>query len=90
MLIAPDQLSDLVAQADVVTAASTQWLADATATASATTTTTEGGDVGLWESYINIFKVTLELVHSTIDKPLRSIGVEQTWGVSIFVFTACR
>ena len=45
---------------------------------------------GLWESYLQIFKSCLEIVHSTIDAPLRSIGWDQTWGVSIFLFTACE
>jgi len=31
----------------------------------------------------------LELVHSTIDQPLRNAGFDQTWGVSIFAFTFC-
>jgi len=43
---------------------------------------------GWWQSYLNIFKSTLQLVHSTIDGPLRSVGIDQTWGVSIFIFTA--
>lgn len=45
----------------------------------------QGG--GLWESYLEIFKNFLNLVHSTIDQPLRSAGWDQTWGVSIFLFT---
>jgi hypothetical protein len=89
MMIAPDQLPDLVSQADSALTASTQWLAEA-AVAVAAAAKTEGNDVGLWESYVNIFKIALELVHSTIDGPLRSIGLDQTWGVSIFVFTACK
>lgn len=47
-------------------------------------------DGGWWASYLNIFKSALVLVHSTIDAPLRSAGFEQTWGVSIAIFTACK
>ena len=49
----------------------------------------DGDGGGWWEAYINIFEAALKLVHSTIDGPLQSMGVDQTWGVSIFVFTAC-
>jgi hypothetical protein len=45
-------------------------------------------DGGWWQTYLNIFKVTLKAVHDTIDAPLRSIGFDQTWGVSIALFTA--
>ncbi len=45
---------------------------------------------GLWESYLNIFKRSLEFVHSTIDQPLKNVGWDQTWGVSIFLFTVCK
>lgn len=41
-----------------------------------------------WEKYLQLYKGALELVHSTIDQPLRSVGWDQTWGVSIFIFTA--
>ena len=47
-------------------------------------------DKGWWMSYIDIFKNALETVHDTIDGPLRSAGITQTWGVSIAVFTACK
>ncbi|GKY97359.1 hypothetical protein MPSEU_000694300 [Mayamaea pseudoterrestris] len=48
-------------------------------------------DGGWWQSYLNIFKNTLLGVHSIIDQPLKNIGVEQTWGISIAIFTAmCR
>lgn len=45
-------------------------------------------DIGWWDSYLQIFKGTLQGVHDVIDPPLRSAGVTQTWGVSIFLFTA--
>lgn len=61
--------------------------------ADAASITTDAADVatqdsGWWQSYLNIFKVTLELVHTTIDPPLRSVGITQTWGLSIAMFTA--
>lgn len=46
----------------------------------------EGG--GWWDSYLQIYKNLLEAVHSTVDQPLRNAGWDQTWGVSIFLFTA--
>jgi hypothetical protein len=58
-----------------------QILADA-AVASAST------NDGWWSSYLNIFKTALTLVHNTIDGPLKSVGVTQTWGPSIALFTA--
>lgn len=81
MMIAPDQLSDFLsdhhtAAAIINAVSSTQLLA-------------ADGDGSWWDAYINIFEAALKLVHSGIDGPLRSLGVEQTWGVSIFVFTAC-
>jgi hypothetical protein len=48
----------------------------------------EAEKTGLWEQYLAIFKGALNLVHSTIDQPLRSVGITQTWGISIAIFTA--
>lgn len=46
-------------------------------------------DDSLWESYIQLYKNGLAYVHDNIvDEPLRKAGFEQTWGVSIFLFTA--
>ncbi len=45
---------------------------------------------GWWAAYLNIFKTCLLFVHNTIDAPLRSVGVTQTWGVAIAIFTACK
>jgi len=45
-------------------------------------------DVGKWQSFINIFKDILTSVHSSVDGPLKNMGIEQTWGPSIFLFTA--
>ena len=48
-------------------------------------------DEGWWKAYLNIFKTTLEFVHSGIDGPIHSLGWEGgTWGFSIAVFTACK
>ena len=45
-------------------------------------------DGGWWNSYLLIFKGALQGVHDTIDPPLRNAGITQTWGISIFLFTA--
>jgi hypothetical protein len=59
-------------------------LADAVADAS------QQQDTGWWASYLNIFKTCLLFVHNTIDQPLRSVGITQTWGPAIAIFTACK
>lgn len=59
-----------------------RYLADA-----ATAASVDAGDKSWWDNYLEIFKGSLSLVHSTIDQPLRSIGIDQTWGVAIAVFT---
>jgi hypothetical protein len=45
-------------------------------------------DSGWWNSYLQIYKGTLQGVHDLIDPPLRNAGITQTWGISIFLFTA--
>lgn len=73
-------MSELVHQSSLL-------LADAaTATADAVAETAKEG--GWWQDYLNIFKNTLTLVHSSIDEPLRDMGITQTWGISIALFTA--
>ena len=62
-------------------------VSDASSTAAATSSQQP---TGLWGSYINLFKSSLNLVHSVIDQPLRNVGVTQTWGVSIALFTSCK
>ena len=60
------------------------WIADATVDAAVDTE-----DNGLWESYIQLYKNGLAFVHDNIvDEPLRQMGFTQTWGPSIFLFTA--
>lgn len=80
-MIDPDQISgfsDLANHLDL----SSQFLADAAAN-------TAGKDLGWWGSYINFFKLALSAVHGVVDGPLKSVGIEESWGVSIALFT-CR
>eukprot|EP00536_Pseudo-nitzschia_multiseries_P009223 jgi/Psemu1/257962/estExt_Genewise1Plus.C_2530008 len=53
---------------------------------------TEAGiaaDEGWWKAYLNVFKTTIEFVHSGIDGPIHSLGWQGgTWGFSIALFTA--
>lgn len=58
------------------------FLSDATAAAAPSAEAT-----GWWGAYINLFKNTLLGLHDAIDGPLRSVGFDQTWGVSIGLFT---
>lgn len=50
----------------------------------------ESKDGGWWNNYLQLYKNALELVHTTVDQPLKNVGWDQTWGVSIFLFTACK
>lgn len=46
-------------------------------------------DEGWWAAYLNIFKTTIEFVHSGIDGPIHKLGWQGgTWGFSIALFTA--
>ena len=64
---------------------SMMWLSDA----ADALTTTASEDVGWWQSYLNFLKSILIGIHDTIDDPLRNnFNFEQTWGVSIALFTA--
>jgi hypothetical protein len=85
VMIAPDQLHDVLVQTNhaVISAVSTQFLADASSSAASA-----AGDGSWWDSFINLFKTALTLVHSVIEGPLRAVGVDQSWGISIAVFTA--
>ena len=90
-MVGPEHLGDPVAwdsflqHHEAVWQSTSHFLADADA---AGEQNSQGG--GWWASYLQIFKNTLSDVHSTIDGPLRSVGIEQTWGVSIFIFTASK
>lgn len=50
----------------------------------------EEKDPSWWDNYLQLYKNSLEFVHSLIDQPLRNAGWDQTWGFSIFLFTACK
>jgi hypothetical protein len=75
-----DVLTTAIDQLQCHLQSSSQLLTDA-----ATATSDQGG---LWMSYLSLFKGALSAVHETIDQPLRNIGITQTWGVAIFLFTA--
>jgi hypothetical protein len=72
-------MDSVVAHASM-SSASSQFLADAAVEAA--------DKSSWWTSYLAIFKGALNLVHTTIDAPLRSVGIDQTWGISIAIFTA--
>ena len=85
-LVAASSHSDALSSMNSVVAhasmslSSSQFLADAAVEAA--------DKSSWWTSYLAIFKGALNLVHSTIDQPLRSVGIDQTWGISIAIFTA--
>ena len=60
------------------------------AAAAATDAAQEADKDGWWNSYLEFMKSGLGLIHSVIDEPLRKAGLEQTWGPSIFLFTASK
>lgn len=62
-------------------------LSDAAVAVDASEAAEAAKDGGWWQSYLNVYKSLLLGVHATIDQPLRNVGWDQTWGVSIFVFT---
>lgn len=71
------------ANMDVLHSTTTSTLVSAAADAAA-----EKGWWGTaWGAYVNVFRNTLDGVHNTIDGPLRAVGIEQTWGPSIAIFT---
>jgi hypothetical protein len=47
-------------------------------------------DGGWWAAYLNLFKTGLLTIHNTIDGPLRSNGITNTWGITIAIFTASK
>ena len=68
-------------QLDALFASSTQFLSDAAAAEQKS---------GPWQAYLQLFKNALSFVHSTIDGPLEKVGITQTWGISIALFTASK
>ena len=86
MMITPSQHANLFAQTSTWIANSAAVAVDASDSSAATAA---AEDIGLWESYIQLYKNGLAFVHDNIvDEPLRKAGFTQTWGVSIFLFTA--
>ena len=83
LFVDPTQVTDVLTTSSDVLLWQTQWLADAAAVAA------ETQQNGWWESWLNIFKSGLEFIHGVVDQPLRDMGFEQTWGVSIALFTFC-
>jgi len=86
-------LSTMLHDHNHLLAQTSTWLADAAAaTADVASDVADAAaeeDIGLWEKYIQLYKNGLAFVHDNIvDEPLRKMGFEQTWGVSIFLFTA--
>ena len=48
-------------------------------------------DEGWWASYLSVFRAALLFVHDSVDQPLRNLGFDQTWGISmIAIFTASK
>ena len=67
---------------------SSTFLADAAAATADIAEAAAKDEGGWWNSYLEFMKGGLSAVHSVIDEPLRKVGWEQTWGPSIFLFTA--
>jgi len=82
--IGPELTDQAISHVSDLIASSATILADA-ADAAAEVAAEDGG---WWQNYLSVFKAGLTGVHSTIDGPLRSVGWDQTWGISIFLFTA--
>lgn len=85
-------LPDIVGSGDLT---SLQHLLESSSTllsdaAAATADAAAADDGGWWQNYLSVYKSLLIGVHSTIDQPLRNAGWDQTWGVSIAVFTASK
>ena len=70
------------------TAAAIQHLLDSSSAILSDAAGAAADDGGWWQSYLNVYKSLLIGVHSVIDEPLRNSGWDQTWGVSIAIFTA--
>ena len=91
MTVSWDQIQHSASQfLAVVDSTTTTVMADAMSDVVSSTGSATGEATGWWGSYINLFKSTLLWLHGTIDGPLRSVGFDQTWGVSIGLFTLCK
>jgi len=87
-----NHLSTMIMSNQNLLAQTSTWIADSSALAVDATdaaATAAAEDIGWWETYIQLYKNGLAFVHdSIVDEPLRKAGFTQTWGVSIFLFTA--
>mmetsp|Transcript_6131 Transcript_6131/g.13354 ORF Transcript_6131/g.13354 Transcript_6131/m.13354 type:complete len:461 (-) Transcript_6131:98-1480(-) len=92
-MIIPDQhflaqTSTWIADSSAAVVDAVDVAADAASDVAATAVST-ADETSWWESYIQLYKNGLAFVHDNIvDEPLRKAGFTQTWGVSIFLFTA--
>jgi len=79
-----DAMSSAMDSMNHVMSTTGAFLADASAAVAEDAT----DDIGWWQKYLNLFESTLIYIHSSIDGPLQSVGITQTWGISIAIFTA--
>jgi len=92
-MIIPDQhflaqTSTWIADSSAAVVDAVDVAADAASDVAATAVST-ADENSWWESYIQLYKNGLAYVHDNIvDEPLKKAGFTQTWGVSIFLFTA--
>ena len=88
-MVMPQQDFFLQTPTWIADSASSIIIADAADAGGAAATAAAATDNSWWESYIQLYKNGLAFVHDNIvDEPLRKAGFTQTWGVSIFLFTA--
>ena len=87
-----NHLTTMITSSQNLLAQTSTWIADSSAVAvdvSDAAAAAAAEDIGWWETYIQLYKNGLAFVHdSIVDEPLRKAGFTQTWGVSIFLFTA--
>jgi YidC/Oxa1 family membrane protein insertase len=87
-----NHLTTMITSSQHLLAQASTWIADSSAVAvdaSDAAAVAAAEDIGWWESYIQLYKNGLAFVHDNIvDEPLKKAGFTQTWGVSIFLFTA--
>ena len=77
-------MPDMHHQHDILLSQTSTWLADASDAVADAEDKTD-----YWEAYVQLYKRGLAFVHDKIvDPPLQKAGFTQTWGVSIFAFTA--
>mmetsp|Transcript_17181 Transcript_17181/g.23871 ORF Transcript_17181/g.23871 Transcript_17181/m.23871 type:complete len:459 (+) Transcript_17181:168-1544(+) len=91
--LTPDHVDTIMSSVDInsvnhMMSTTSTWLADASAAVADVAVDATEDSAGWWQQYLNIFKATIIFIHSGIDAPLRSVGITQTWGISIAIFTA--